>query len=385
MALFSFPDSARQRARYWAPALVAGGTSWLAFMLLGHTPVIRASGLALVVVAMALTLRPFSSALAVVGALALAFSPAFWSQTGGAESLNPVAILAALGLAAGITVLGLFSTRRFFWAAAAGAGIFVLLFFLVIGTPRSLRLTTLVAAWMLYLLVDGLLLSNPRPDSPPIGRLGAHHTYGLLLLFAIGVLNDPMIVLFAPALLLGLFLTGKRMPVLYWAAIVAMAALGIYEMMAAYNSPYWWAFTSERAREIGVAVPYLIGDGWRNPDRWVDLAGLVVAQFTAAGAVLGIFGLARLSRWYPPVGIVTLVAYGSFFMFGLLYFGGDAAVLLLPMLMIQVVWMTYAVYGIGHWLTRGERLHAPRWLAPAAYALLPAFLLVQVAGISVTG
>jgi hypothetical protein len=75
------------------------------------------------------------------------------------------------------------------------------------------------------------------------------------------------------------------------------------------------------------------------------------------------------------------VAYGSFFVFGLLYFGGDAAVLLLPMLMIQVLWMTYAVYGIGHWLTRSKRLHAPRWLTPAAYALLPAFLALQNTGV----
>ncbi|MFN8378825.1 MAG: hypothetical protein U0452_09150 [Anaerolineae bacterium] len=350
-------------------------------MLLGQTPVIRASGLALVIVAMALTLRPFSSVLAVLGALALAFSPAFWSQTGGAESLNPVAILAALGLAAGITLLGVFSTRRFFWAIAAGLVLFALLFLLVVGTPRSLRLTTLVAAWMLYLLVDGLLLSNPRPDSPPIGRLGAHHTYGLLLLFAIGVLNDPMIVLFAPALLLGLFLTGKRIPAWYWVAMMVIAAYGVYDMLNAYATPYWWAFASQRARELSITVPYLLGNGWRDPDRWVDIARLVVAQFTVAGAILGIFGLARLSRWYPPVGVVTLVAFGSFFVFGLLYFGADAAVLLLPMLMIQIVWMTYAVYGIGQWLTRGEHLHVPRWLVPAAYALLPALLLLQVIGV----
>lgn len=380
MALFSFPDSARQRIKYWAPAIVAGGVGWGAFVLLGQTPVIRASGLALVIVAMALTLRPFSSALAVLGALALAFSPAFWSQTGGAESLNPVAILTALGLAAGIVILGVFSTRRFFWAIAAGLVIFALLFLLFAGTPRSLRLTTLVAAWMLYLLMDGLLLSNPRPDSPPIGRLGAHHTYGLLLLFAIGVLNDPMIVLFAPAMLLGLFLSGKRMPLLYWLALLVITAYGLYDMFAAYHAPYWWTFASERAREIGLTVPYLLGNGWRNPDRWVDLARLVVAQFTLAGAVLGIFGLARLSRWYPPVGVVTMIAFGSFFIFGLLYFGADAAVLLLPMLMIQVVWMTYAVYAINQWLTRGQRLHTPRWLIPAGYALLPALLLLQIIG-----
>jgi hypothetical protein len=132
---------------------------------------------------------------------------------------------------------------------------------------------------------------------------------------------------------------------------------------------------------MGLTAPYLLGDGWRNPDRWVDVGRLVVSQFTLVGVVLGVFGLARLSRWYPPVGVVTMVAFGAFFFFGLVYFGRDAAVLLLPMLMIQVLWMTYAVYGIGHWITRSQRLHAPRWLAPAAYAALPAVLALQIAGV----
>ncbi len=380
MALSTFSDAYRQRIRYWLPALAAGAAAWLAFMLLGQTPVIRASGLALVIVALGLTLRPFSAVLAVIGALALAFSPAFWSQTGGSEFLNPVSVLAAAGMAAVITLIGIFSTRRFFWAAAFGAALFAALFLLVVGTPRSLRLTTLVTAWMLYLLIDGLLLSNPRPDSPPIGRLGAHHTYGLLLLFVIGVLNDPLVVLFVPALLLGLFLTGKRMHVLYWAALLAVAVYGVADLIDVYGSAYWWNTSSEQARALGLTVPYLFSDAWRNPARWVDLAQLVAGQFTFAGVALGIFGLARLSRWYASVGVVTMVAFAAYGIFGLLYFGRDATVLLLPMWMIQVVWMTYAVYGIGHWLQKfkGVPPAVSRWLAPAIYLVLPALLLLRI-------
>lgn len=381
MALFSFPESYRQRLRYWLPAILAGVISGGLFVVVGQTPVIRASGLALVIVAVALTLRPFSAALALTGALALAFSPAFWSQTGGSESLNPAAILAALGLTAGVIVLGIFSTRRFFWATAAGVGVFALIFLLVVGAPGSLRLTTLVVAWMLYLLVDGLLLSNPRPDSPPIGRLGAHHTYGLLLLFAMGVVNDPLVVLMAPALLLGLFLSSKRMPLLYWLALIAVTIYGVAGLLDTYWSSYWWQFSSRQGSEIGLTVPYLLGDGWRNPERWVDVAGMVANQFTFAGVALGVFGLARLSRWYPPVGVVTMVAYGMYGLFGLIYFGADAPVLLLPLLMIQVIWMTYAVYGIGQWLQKSARGHQAlvRWLAPAAYLLLPVWLFVRAA------
>ena len=48
--------------------------------------------MALAVVGMALALRPMGAALAVIGGLALAFSPSFWIQTGGAESLNPLEV-----------------------------------------------------------------------------------------------------------------------------------------------------------------------------------------------------------------------------------------------------------------------------------------------------
>ena len=52
--------------------------------------------MALAVVGMALALRSMGAALAVIGGLALAFSPSFWIQTGGAESLNPLEVAAAL-------------------------------------------------------------------------------------------------------------------------------------------------------------------------------------------------------------------------------------------------------------------------------------------------
>ncbi|NJR12522.1 hypothetical protein HC776_01145 [bacterium] len=42
--------------RYWLPSVVAGGLAWLLF-LLAETPLIRASGLALVIVGLTLALR----------------------------------------------------------------------------------------------------------------------------------------------------------------------------------------------------------------------------------------------------------------------------------------------------------------------------------------
>lgn len=379
--MISLTPARREQACYWLPALLTGGIAWAAFMVLGHTPIIRASGLALVIVGMALALRSMGVALTIIGGLALAFSPSFWIQTGGAESLNlPEVIggLAAAGVAAGIALR--FSRQRWFSLAAAVV-IFSALFLTLIGTPRSLRLTTLLTAWLLYLLVDGLLVSNPRPDSPATGKLGAQHTYGLLIVLAVGVINDPLFVLLAPAAALGLFLSRKVMPVWYWLALLAVSAFGIYGVINTYYSTFWWNYPAGQALALTYQIPFLIGGVWREPTRWIGLMDLIVRQFTVFGLALGVLGLARLSRWYPPIGVVTMVAYATYAAFGLIYFGGDASVLLLPLLMIQLLWMTYAVYTFGQWLQKSLKPARVQWLAAAAFTLLPLLMVLRIVGL----
>ena len=119
----------RQQARDWLPALFVGGIAWIVFIAIGHTPLIRASGMALAVIGMALALRPMGTALSVIGGLALAFSPSFWIQTGGAESLNLLEVVAALVAAAVAAGAVLLLSKRPLIGAAAGlllfAGIFL--------------------------------------------------------------------------------------------------------------------------------------------------------------------------------------------------------------------------------------------------------------------
>jgi hypothetical protein len=381
MAIYSPQQSARERVQYWVPPAAAGAAAWVAFMVVGDTPLIRASGLALIVAGMALALRHMGAVLSVIGALALAFCPAFWAQTGGAEMLQPLEVIGALAasLVAGLLAVAL--SRQRFAAVGIAVIVFVGLFLITVGTPRSLRMTTLLSAWMLYLLIDGLFAANPRPDSAPTGQLGPQHTWGALLLLVFGVLNDPLFVMFAPALLLALFLSGKRMPLGFWLALLAAGAWGVRGLVLLYIDPAWWPFPVDLAKAQGITVPFLLAEGWREPSRWLDMITLVSNQFTPAGLVLGLIGLSRLSRWYPSVGVVLMLAYGTFGLFGLLYFGADASVLLLPLLMLQMVWMTYAVYAFGQWMRQAAkgRRAAPlvKWLAPAAFLLLPVAMLVR--------
>jgi hypothetical protein len=198
----------------------------------------------------------------------------------------------------------------------------------------------------------------------------------MLAIFAVGVLNDPLFTLLTPALLLGLTLSKTRLPLWYWAALAVFLVIGTYGMVDEYINTTWWTYPAQQAQEMGIRVPYVMADGWREAARWVELIELVIGQFTVVGVLLGVIGLARLSRWYPPLGTVTMVAYATYAVFGLVYFGRNGAVLLLPLLMIQVYWMTYAVYTLAEWLKSG--LKPARWLAPAAYALLPLLLFITL-------
>jgi len=372
----------RTVAKQWIAALLVGAISLLAFVLLGHTPVIRALGMAASISAVTLILQRFGLMFAVIGGLALAFSPAFWSQTGGEDT--KLAILVAITLLIALVVTGLFIwigkvTER---GLVAGVIVFAILFWALVGTPRSLRVTTLLNTWLLYILIDVIITANPRPDAAETTSPGPQHSFGLLVLLLIGVLNDPLFVLLVPALLVGLYLSKMCVLRWYWGIMLAVIAIGVRGLIMQYVATDWWLRSATSLQSAGIQIPYMVADGWREASRWIYLINLVRNQFTDIGILLGILGLARMARWYPSLGTTTLIAYSSYTLFGLVYFGKDSPVLLLPMIVIHVIWMTYGIYTLGQWLQKSlaNRTEAS-WLAAAAFILLPLVLLGRIAGV----
>lgn len=374
--------SQQDRVIRWLPGVTTGFLAWLTFVFVGQTSLIRASGLAVVIIIMAMTLRRWGAALTIIGGLALAFSPAFWSQTGGTDSLNLPTTLLLLALVGLIVIL---LTRLGDWpylglVVGIGLVVFAFVFWGQVITPRSLRLTTLLASGMFYLLVQVLYITHPRPDEPPPADLSTRHRLGLLLCFGIGVINDPLFTLLAPAVVLGLLLSRTRLSWWYWGLIVVFIAIGVYGIVIEYVSSTWWSYPAAQAEVQNLKVPYVMADGWHEASRWINLFNLVSGQFSVLGVVMGILGLARLARWYPPLGSVTMIAYAAYAIFGLVYFGRNNAVLLLPLMMIQVFWMTYAVYTFGEWIKKSFSMARPvvHWFAPAAYVLLPLLMLLRI-------
>lgn len=364
--------------KFWVPALLNGAITWVLFMGLGSTPIVRAVGLSLVVVGVTLSLRRMGALLSMVGGLTLALSPAFWSQTGGGEN-DPATIVIAL-FAAGATVIAVrFLSQRPYIGLGLGIVVFAGMFWSQIGTPRSLRLTGFIVGWLMFVLIDMLLLTNPRPDDAPhllrdsrkvlddpeAEPARPYHTLGILLLFGIGTLNDPVLVLLAPALALSLFLTHTRLPIWYWLAFGAATLIGLRGINIDYIQQLSYLFQLEQ---------------WRYGTRWLELIQLIIEQFSIFGLGLAALGLARLSRWYPPLGTTTLIGYAAYGLFALVYFGNDRQVLIMPLFIIQVLWMTYAIFTLSEWM--GKFL-APRkklgyYFIITLYSILPATMLANI-------
>ena len=119
---------------------------------------------------------------------------------------------------------------------------------------------------------------------------------------------------------------------------------------------------------------------WREAARWIELGELIIAQFSVIGVCLSLIGLARLARWYPPLGVVSMIAYAAYVFFGLVYSGSHREVLLLPLAIIQVMWMTYAVNTFGQWVNKSLDNDAGLWIhiVSAGYFALPLILLLQI-------
>ncbi|MCU0479581.1 MAG: hypothetical protein MUE54_00050 [Anaerolineae bacterium] len=370
----------RQLIIYWLPALVAGAFIWLTFITIGQTPFVRASGLALVIVGVSITIRRFGAIIACLGGISLALSPAFWSQTGGATSFVPATIVLAMLIAGVMSLVVIQFLKRPYLALGIGVVIFAVIFWSQIGTPRSLRLTSLMTAWLIFLLMDALFKSNPRPDEKPPTPIMPQQYMGILLLLGIGIINDPLFGLILPAVALGLWLSQTKIPIWYWTIMLILVGISIYGIVNSYINPDLWHTSALLAHQSGLTTPYLIADGWREGLRWMNLIGMSITQFTIIGATLSIFGLARMARWYPVIGVVLMVAYATHVLFGLVYFGADRAVLIMPLFIIQMIWLAYAVYSFGEWLFKLKRFTANQVqiITGMLFLSLPTYLFIQL-------
>ncbi len=267
--------------------------------------------------------------LAVLSALMLAFSPTFWSQAIGAEvyTLNALFVIIILGS-----------------------------------------------------LINALYRTDPRFGGQETMRV--HSIWALALAFGLGLTNHLTLVLLLPAALLAMWICHPRLTHREWGIAAGMFGLGL--LVYLYIPLRWPALHAGAGMPLDDFIAWVTGrrfggalmwEYFSVPERWMTIFRLALDQFGVIGLALGLLGLARLARWFPGVGTVSLVAYGAYFAYALVYIIPDIGVFLIPMHIIQVIWIAYAVHAISEWAPKfiswltWERIYTPLHTAVALIAL----------------
>lgn len=371
-----------EQMRYWIPPLLSGMIALLLFTLLGHAPLLRAGAMSIAVIGVTASLRALGQLVCIVGGLTFALSPASWAQASGNLSIDSLSVGYVLVFAFGVAIIiFLFiSNRALYYAAIIGVTLTVVLVVILNESVRSTRISNLLGAWLIYMLMIALRKTNPRPEDPPAKEISQRHQYAVLVLYLLGVFNDPLFSLYAPALLIGLWLSRIHLPFWQWVVYGVMTFYGGVLFYRVYISNEWSFHLAQLLLDGSIAPPYLILSGWRNTDRWIMLMREVANQYTVVGAIISLFGIARFSRWHPPLSTMLLFGYGSFFVFGLMYFGPNETTYMIPLLGIQIIWLTYGVHSIGQWIlryTQQTNSTIPRFLT-ALFLILPIVQLGRI-------
>jgi len=280
------------------------------------------------------------------GALALAFSPVFWSQAVIAEvyALN----------------------------ACLVAGIIYLLLQATCGSCEPAR------------LADGL--------SQAVGRSWLKH-WSLALaaaLLGLGLAHHLSIVLLVPGALL--FLAGSRCRLRrYTAVAVAVAlvlALGLYAYLpirAVSDPPINWGNPRDSAglRWMLLAEPYQAYAFAYPMARWAERLSawtlLLAQQFTWPGVALGLLGLGSLWHRARKPALFFLATFLLVFLCAFLYNTTDSYITLIPSYLVFALWLAEGVHFIAAELAT-LRLPLTRQVGramPLLLLLLPGWLLLH--------
>ena len=128
----------------------------------------------------------------------------------------------------------------------------------------------------------------------------------------------------------------------------------------------WWAYVSGRLYH-----GYLFGlpaTFW--PRRLLAWAGLMARQFTPLGALLALWGWARLWRENRGLAGTTALAFGAFSLYAAVYNTTDSLVYLTPALPLVALWLGAGLDALLR--AAHSMLRAPRSLLPAPCSLRPA-------------
>ncbi len=216
-----------------------------------------------------------------------------------------------------------------------------------------------------------------RPDAPP--RQQARMVAGLFLLVGLSFANHLTTVLLLPALALALVLVRPHLTWRQWGLSLALLAAGL--LLYAYIPLRWPALHGGQGMRWDEFIRWVTGqrfsgalqlNAWiADPGRWGIIWRLISTEYHWVGLTLAAFGLAALAirKWQAV--LVTALVYAAYGFYTLNYLIPDINVYLIPMHLVQALWVVAGVCAV---LERLPGYHLRAALV-SGFALLPLALL----------
>lgn len=210
---------------------------------------------------------------------------------------------------------------------------------------------------------------------------------GVFLLFTLTGLsfaNHLTTVLLLPALVLTLALTRPHLTWRQWGAAIGLLAAGL--LLYVYIPLRWPALHNGQTMSLSEFIAWVTGQrfggalqlgAWlHDPNRWDILWRLITTEYHWMGLALAGFGLAALAFQNWRAALITVLVYAAYAFYGLNYLVPDISVFLIPLFLIQALWMGFGVHAV---LSRlPDRLRFLQATVLAIFALLPMATLWEI-------
>ena len=274
----------------------------------------------------------------------------------------------AISLLAALT----FAFSRTFWSQAVIAEVYTL--------------NALFVALVFYLLLE---VGGWKPALSPVEGLevgGVNRRIGeIVFVYGLSLTNHLTMILLAPAAVIYTLLNKQRLFTSLKNVLIT-AGLFLLGLSVYLYLPLRWPAIHGRSITLGEFVNWVLGsrfrgalhwDAWlKNPERYVILTRLILEQYGWVGLILGLLGLVWLLTKRRQEAIFLLIAYVTYFIYGLCYYIPDISAFLIPAHFIFAIWIGAGLHGLLQVASRKSQGHRVARSQGRRVALLPCSLVL---------
>jgi len=236
-----------------------------------------------------------------------------------------------------------FAFSRTFWSQAVIAEVYTLNAFFV--------------ALVLYLL---LKQTNKSANQQTCGER-SRTINKFAFVYGLSLTNHLTMILLAPAiaiyaLLTGLWKNSQRAAINDVKKALTAAGPFLLGLSVYLYIPLRWPALHGRPMALGEFANWVLGirfrgalhwDAWfKDPERYLILSRLILEQYGWVGLILGLLGLVWLLEKRRKEAVLLLIAYVTYFIYGLNYYVPDISAFIIPAHLIYALWIGVGLHGI---------------------------------------